>query len=107
MYPDPGASRIIVSMQLTLLLLAILAAPTLPSDPRLEPVRAELAQVVDQTSQAGLPADVLVAKVQEGLAKNVPPPRIVRGRPRSRQSSSVAMTSSLLCGKTTACGTTR
>jgi hypothetical protein len=77
MYPDPGASRIIVTMQLTLLLVALLAAPTLPSDPRLEPVRAELTQVLDQTTQAGLPADVLVAKVQEGLAKNVPLPRLV------------------------------
>jgi hypothetical protein len=77
MYPDPNASRSIVSMQLTLLLTALLASPTLPSDPRLEPVRAELTQVLDQTSQAGLPADVLVAKVQEGLAKNVPLPRLV------------------------------
>jgi len=77
MYPDPNASRIIVSMQLTLLFAALLAAPTLPSDPRLEPVRAELTQVVDQTTQAGLPADVLVAKVQEGLAKNVALPRLV------------------------------
>jgi hypothetical protein len=77
MYPDPGAGRIIVSMQLTLLFAALLAAPTLPSDPRLEPVRAELAQVVDQTTTAGLPSDMLVAKVQEGLAKNVPLPRLV------------------------------
>src|SRR5215470_17386733 len=77
MYPDPGASRIIVTMQLTLLFAALLAGATLPSDPRLEPVRAELTQVVDQTTAAGLPADVLVAKVQEGLAKNVPLPRLV------------------------------
>ena len=77
MYPDPGAARMIVSMQLTLLLAALLASPTLPSDPRLSSVRADLTQVVDQTYRAGLPADMLVAKVQEGLAKNVPPPRIV------------------------------
>jgi hypothetical protein len=66
-----------VSMQLTLLLAALLASPTLPSDPRLSTVRADLSQVVDQTYQAGLPADMLVAKIQEGLAKNVPPARIV------------------------------
>jgi hypothetical protein len=77
MYPDLVADRTIVTMQLTLLLATLLAAPTLPEDKRLEPVRVELAQVVDQSSQAGLPADVLVAKVQEGLAKNVPLPRIV------------------------------
>src|SRR5262245_14922301 len=77
MYPDPGAARMIVSMQLTLLLAALLASPTLPSDPRLSTVRADLSQVVDQTYQAGLPADLLVAKIQEGLAKNVPPARIV------------------------------
>src|SRR5690242_21120978 len=69
MYPDPGAARMNVSMQLTLLLAALLASPTLPSDPRLSTVRADLTQVVDQTYRAGLPADMLVAKIQEGLAK--------------------------------------
>ena len=59
------------------LALLALVAPALPSDPRLGPVRAELAQIVEQAAQSELPAEALVVKVQEGLAKNVPAARIV------------------------------
>jgi len=55
----------------------LLATTTVPSDPRLATVRAELAQVVERAAQDGLPTDVLVAKIQEALAKSVPPPRIL------------------------------
>src|SRR5438552_634273 len=52
-------------------------AAALPTDVRLAPVRADLIQLVDQAAQSGLPAEALVSKVQEGLAKNVPPQKIL------------------------------
>jgi hypothetical protein len=54
------------------------AGPALPGDARLLPVRAELQTLVDHAAQVGLPAELLLSKVQEGLAKQVPPPRIVQ-----------------------------
>lgn len=52
------------------------AAPSLPEDARLAPVRQRLEETVGRAAAAGLPADVLVAKVREGLAKGVDPGRI-------------------------------
>ena len=52
------------------------AAPGLPSDARLEPVRANLQQLVQRAEAGGLPTDMIVGKVREGLAKGVEPARI-------------------------------
>jgi hypothetical protein len=51
-------------------------APALPVDARLESVRGRLETLVARTTEAGLPADLLVSKVREGLAKGVPAERI-------------------------------
>jgi hypothetical protein len=56
--------------------LLVLAGPPLPEDGRLAEVRPQLQRLVDQASAAGLPADLLVSKVREGLAKGVEPARI-------------------------------
>jgi hypothetical protein len=58
------------------LALAQAAAVALPADPRLDPVRTRLESLVTRTSDAGLPAELLVSKVREGLAKGVPVDRI-------------------------------
>lgn len=52
------------------------AGPVVPEDPRLAVVRAHLQEVVDRTAAAGLPAEMIVGKVREGLAKGVAPARI-------------------------------
>ena len=59
----------------SLLLAATTAAaePALPADPRLGPVRADLERTVSKVSHEGLPADMVVSKVREGLAKGVAP----------------------------------
>lgn len=44
----------------------------LPADARLDPSRAAIEQQVARARALGLPTDVVVAKVREGLAKNVP-----------------------------------
>src|SRR5262245_59891235 len=62
---------------MTFVLAMLLATQTVPSDPRLATVEAELAHIVERAAQDGLPTDVLVAKIQEALAKSVPPPRIL------------------------------
>ncbi|HZS39687.1 MAG TPA: hypothetical protein VFF06_22800 [Polyangia bacterium] len=55
-----------------------LAAP-LPADARLGGAeRVELQALVDDAAQKGLPDALLADKVREGLAKNVPAPRIVQ-----------------------------
>jgi hypothetical protein len=46
-------------------------------DARLGASAAELHAVIDHAAQAGLPSEVLVAKAREGLAKGVPPARVV------------------------------
>lgn len=56
-------------------------APAL-DDARLGPAAGEVHAAIDRAARAGLPQQILVDKVQEGLAKHVPPPRIaavVRG----------------------------
>ena len=55
---------------------AVAAAAPLPADARLDAERPALQAIVDGAEQEGLPSELLGAKVREGLAKNVPPPRI-------------------------------
>ena len=54
------------------------AAPPvqLPNDARLDPVRPRLAAIVTRAEAEGLPAEVIVSKVREGLAKGIDPKRI-------------------------------
>jgi hypothetical protein len=58
------------------LALAQAGAMALPADPRLDPVRPRLEALVTRSAEAGLPAELLVSKVREGLAKGVPADRI-------------------------------
>ncbi len=64
------------------LALGLAQAAVLPSDPRLEPVRPRLEEVVQRLAAAGLPAEIVVSKVREGLAKGVPPERIAQAAGR-------------------------
>ena len=52
------------------------SAAGLPDDARLASTRAELQTLVDAAERAGLPVELLVDKIREGLAKGVPPQRI-------------------------------
>jgi hypothetical protein len=52
------------------------AGTVLPDDGRLAPVRAKLDEVVQRAEASGLPSDVILSKVREGLAKGVDPARI-------------------------------
>jgi hypothetical protein len=58
------------------MMLGVAQAAVLPTDPRLEPVRPQLEQVVQRMTASGLPAEVVISKVREGLAKGVPADRI-------------------------------
>jgi hypothetical protein len=51
-------------------------ATGLPADGRLAPVRAHLQEIVQHADAAGLPSEMIVSKVREGLAKGVDPARI-------------------------------
>jgi hypothetical protein len=55
---------------------AAAAGAALPDDVRLASVRAHLEQVVQKASAAGLPVDMIIGKVREGLAKGVDAGRI-------------------------------
>src|SRR5262249_23981648 len=70
----------VVAALLALVALPVRAAsaPAVPADARLDPVRTQLQATVDQAAQSGLPAEALISKVQEGLAKNVAPARILQ-----------------------------
>ena len=62
----------------TVLLVAPLAhAGALPDDARIGAARVELQGLVDQAAKSGLPGDILIDKVREGLAKGVPATRIL------------------------------
>jgi hypothetical protein len=52
------------------------ATVTLPADARLGPVRPRLEQLVQKAADEGLPADLIVSKIREGLAKGVDAGRI-------------------------------
>jgi hypothetical protein len=62
---------------LTMMTAAVLAFATaqegagqaLPDDPRLQPIRDHLAQILQSAEAAALPSEVIVSKVREGLAK--------------------------------------
>jgi hypothetical protein len=58
------------------LALGLAQTSLLPSDPRLQPVLPQLEEVVNRTTAAGVPADLVISKVREGLAKGVPAERI-------------------------------
>jgi hypothetical protein len=52
------------------------AAGGLPADARLDPVRTNLEGLIQRADGAGLPAEMILSKVREGLAKGVEPSRI-------------------------------
>ena len=56
--------------------MALAAPPALPADGRLGPVRADIEAIVARTTEAGLPSEIIVSKVREGLAKGIDPKRI-------------------------------
>jgi hypothetical protein len=66
------------------------AAPALPDDARLGPARERLEALVAKTSAAGLPAEVVVSKVREGLAKGVDAGRIEQAANRLAESLGAA-----------------
>ena len=51
-------------------------AAGLPVDARLDPVRGKLEQLIERAEVAGLPSEMIISKVREGLAKGVDPTRI-------------------------------
>jgi hypothetical protein len=62
---------------ITILLLSSLPAlGAVPDDPRLAQVRPQLAEVLTAAARDGVPESILGDKLQEGLAKNVPPARL-------------------------------
>jgi len=63
---------------LALLLVGGVASAERPAidEARLGPSAADVRALVDRTAASGLPAELLVDKVREGLAKGVPPARI-------------------------------
>ena len=68
--------QIVLLLMLSGPALAASGAVSLPEDARLVPVRAELQRRIDSAAAAGLPADALVSKAREGLAKGVDAQRI-------------------------------
>ena len=66
---------------------------SLPADPRLAPVRADLERTVATAARDGLPADMILSKVREGLAKGVAPEviRDVAGRLAQNLSTSAKL----------------
>jgi hypothetical protein len=52
------------------------AATPLPPSQKLDPVRPALEQLIARAEQAGVPSELIVSKVREGLAKGVAPETI-------------------------------
>jgi hypothetical protein len=52
------------------------AGTPLPPSQRLDPVRPALEQLIARAEQAGVPSELIVSKVREGLAKGIPPETI-------------------------------
>jgi hypothetical protein len=69
-----------------------LAEATLPEDARLGAARPRLQQLVDRATADGLPTDMIVSKVREGLAKGVDPSRIEAAAARIADSLRAAQT---------------
>jgi hypothetical protein len=68
-----------ISAMLTAHLVVVLGlaqTAALPPDGRLDSVRPRLEEVVAKTVEAGLPAELVISKVREGLAKGAPADRI-------------------------------
>ena len=62
----------------------------MPADPRLDPVREALERLVDRAVKDGLPAEMIVSKAREGLAKGVPPEAIRSAAERLAESLGAA-----------------
>ena len=78
----PRSRRIVASIGALALLLAAgldarAAGDGVPDDARLGAARAALQATVDRAGGSGLPTRPLIVKIREGLAKGVPPERIV------------------------------
>jgi hypothetical protein len=65
-----------VALALSLAAATPAAAAMLPDNVRLDPVRPALERTVDQVAREGLPPDLIVSKVREGLAKGASPEAI-------------------------------
>jgi len=65
-----------MAMVTVLALAAAGEAAPLPADARLDAVRGRLEQLIQRADGAGLPSEVIVSKVREGLAKGVDAGRI-------------------------------
>jgi hypothetical protein len=78
------------SLKFAIAMALMQAGVALPADPRLDPVRPQLQALVDKSAEAGLPADLLVSKVREGLAKGVPADRIEAAAGRMAEGLSAA-----------------
>lgn len=76
--------------------LALAAKPAgIPDHPALDTVRAKLQQSLDAVTRAGLPPEMVLSKIREGLAKGAPPEAILAATQRltdnlSRASDAVA-----------------
>jgi hypothetical protein len=66
---------------------------SLPADPRLAAVRADLEKTLATATRDGLPADMIASKIREGLAKGVAPEviRDVAGRLAQNLSASATL----------------
>jgi hypothetical protein len=62
----------------------------LPDSERLAPVRAALEKTIDQAARDGLPVELIVSKVREGVAKGIAPEAIRAAADRLAQSLGAA-----------------
>jgi len=65
-----------MAMVTVLALASSLEAAPLPADTRLDAVRGRLEELIQRADGAGLPSEMIVSKVREGLAKGVDAARI-------------------------------
>jgi len=79
-------------LSVALALAALTEAPALPEEVevRLGAEAAPLRMLVDRAAESGLPADLLVSKIREGLAKNVEPSQIRGATQRLGEALSLA-----------------
>ena len=77
-------------LSVALALAAVTEAAALPEDVRLGAEAAPLRMLVDRAAESGLPADLLVSKIREGLAKNVEPSQIRAAAQRLAEALSLA-----------------
>jgi hypothetical protein len=70
---DRPASSLVAVAAALLALAAPARATMLPPSERLDPVRPALERTLDQAARDGLPSDLIVRKVREGLAKGAAP----------------------------------